>query len=141
MVTPDGCEVIIKGDRAAGFVHFVRDRDAKFTAGFGAVVASDGITVVKVLPRSPDCNPHAGRFIRSVREECTDRLLVFGRGHAEKVLHGYARHVNSHWPHRVRRQLPPDARERSPPQCTTSTPAHAADPILGDVSNEYRCIA
>ncbi|MGW3511364.1 integrase core domain-containing protein [Streptomyces sp. NPDC000994] len=80
------------GDPATDFAHLVRDRAAKFTAAFDAVSASETITVVKIPPRSPNCNPHAERFIRSVREECTDRLLIFGRGHAEKVLHDYARH-------------------------------------------------
>ncbi|MFF2147488.1 integrase core domain-containing protein [Kitasatospora sp. NPDC058190] len=95
------------GDRAADFTHLVRDRDAKFTAAFDAVFASEGITVAKIPPRSPNCNPHAERFIRSVRQECTDRLLLFDRGHAERVLHDYARHFNGHRPHRARNQLAP----------------------------------
>ncbi|WP_326778422.1 hypothetical protein [Streptomyces sp. NBC_01445] len=37
----------------------------------------------------------------SAREECTDRILLFGRGHAEKILHDYADHFNSHRPHRA----------------------------------------
>jgi putative transposase len=94
-------------DRATEFTHLIRDRDAKFTAAFDAVFASEGITVAKVPPRSPNCNPHAERFIRSVREECTDRVLLFDRGHAEKILHAYARHFNSHRPHQGRDQLAP----------------------------------
>ncbi|MEV7189402.1 hypothetical protein [Kitasatospora sp. NPDC093102] len=44
------------------------------------------MSVARIPPRSPNCNPHAERFIRSVREECTDRLLLSQRGHAEKIL-------------------------------------------------------
>ncbi|MGW3353488.1 integrase core domain-containing protein [Nonomuraea rubra] len=58
-------------------------------------------------PRSPNCNPHAERFIRSVREECTDRILLFDRGHGERILHSYARHFNQHRPHQGRQQLAP----------------------------------
>ncbi|MEE4598934.1 integrase core domain-containing protein [Streptomyces sp. DSM 41524] len=96
------------GEHAAEFTHLIRDRDAKFTAAFDAVFASEDITVTKIPPRSPNCNPHAERFIRSVREECSDRVLLFGRGHAEKVLHDYARHFNSHRPHQGRDQLAPN---------------------------------
>jgi len=95
------------GDRAADFTHLIRDRDAKFTAAFDAVFTSEGITAAKIPPRSPNCNPHAERFVRSVREECTDRLLIFDRSHAEKFLHDYARHFNSHRPHQGRDQLAP----------------------------------
>lgn len=95
------------GDRAAEFTHLIRDRDAKFTDAFNAVFASEDITVNKIPPRSPNCNPHAERFIRSARDECTNRLLIFDRGHAEKILHDYARHFNGHRPHQGRNQLAP----------------------------------
>lgn len=55
----------------------------------------------------PNRNPHAERFVRSVREECADRLLLFGRGHVEKVRYDYARHFNAHRPHQGRNQLAP----------------------------------
>jgi hypothetical protein len=95
------------GDRADRFTHLIRDRDAKFTAGFDAVMVSEDIDVVKIPPRSPNCNPYAERFVRSVREECLDRMLVYDRGHAETVLRSYARHFNSHRPHQGRGQLAP----------------------------------
>ncbi|GAA0666005.1 hypothetical protein GCM10010193_16850 [Kitasatospora atroaurantiaca] len=95
------------GDRTAEFTRLIRDRDAKFTAAFDAVFASQGITVFKIPPRSPNCNPHAERFIRSARQERTDRILLFDRGHAEKILQDYADHFNSHRPHQGRNQLAP----------------------------------
>lgn len=95
------------GDRAGNFTHLIRDRDAKFTAACDGVFASEGITVAKIPPHSPNCNLHAERFVRWARQECTDHLLTFDRGHAEKILHDYARHFNRHRPHQDRDQLAP----------------------------------
>ncbi|MGR3939493.1 integrase core domain-containing protein [Streptomyces sp. BRA346] len=69
--------------------------------------ASEDITVAKVPPHGPNCNPHAERFIRSAREACTDRVLPFDRGHAKKILHDYAHRFNAHRPHQGRDQLAP----------------------------------
>jgi hypothetical protein len=95
------------GDRAARFAHLIRDRDTKFTAAFDAAFAGEGITVAEIPPRSPNCNSHAERFVRSVREECASRLLIYDRSHAEKILHAYARHFNEHRPRQGRSQLAP----------------------------------
>ncbi|MGW7002974.1 integrase core domain-containing protein [Streptomyces sp. NPDC054933] len=63
--------------------------------------------MAKIPPRTPNCHPHTERFIHSVREECTARLLLFDRGHAEKILHDYARHFNGHRPHQGLDQFAP----------------------------------
>ncbi|MDW6057366.1 integrase core domain-containing protein [Streptomyces sp. FXJ1.4098] len=114
------------GDRAAEFTHLIRHRDTKFTAAFDTVFTGEDSTVAKIPPHSPNCNPHAERFIHSAREECTARVLLFDRGHAEKILHDYAHHFNNHRPHQGRDQLAPTDNPnaippaRSPDQTPTS---------------------
>ncbi|MEV6233626.1 hypothetical protein AB0L88_37775 [Saccharopolyspora shandongensis] len=62
------------GDRAATFTHFIRDRDAKFTAAFDAILASESITVTKIPPRSPAAtrtrNTSYAPPVRSAPTEC-----------------------------------------------------------------------
>ncbi|MET8212776.1 hypothetical protein ABZT51_43885 [Streptomyces sp. NPDC005373] len=78
------------GERAAGFRDLLRDRDAKYTDAFDAVLTSENIAILKSAPQAQKMNAHAGRFIRSVRAECTDRILIYHEQHAQRVLDEYA---------------------------------------------------
>ncbi|WP_235015064.1 DDE-type integrase/transposase/recombinase, partial [Parafrankia sp. Ea1.12] len=77
------------GDRTADFQVLVRDRAGQFTASFDAVLADAGITTVRIPPRTPRANAYAERFVRTVRTEATDRMLIFGERHLRTVLAEY----------------------------------------------------
>jgi putative transposase len=77
------------------FTHLIRDRDAKFTATFDAVVASIRIEAVLTAPQAPRMNAIAERWIASVRRECTDRVLITGECHLHRVLQAYVEHYNT----------------------------------------------
>jgi transposase InsO family protein len=122
------------GDRIKAFRLFIRDRDAKFTSAFDEIVAHEGVTIVKTPPRTPRTNCYPERWVRTVRTECTDRMLIYNERHLRSVLEVYTGHYNGHRPHQSRRQRPPDSNE--PVVMPLDAPIRRRK-VLGDVINEY----
>ncbi len=87
-------------DRGRSIKFLIRDRDTKFTASFDEVFVSEGIRVIKTPVRSPRANAYAERWVRTVRTECLDWILVLGRRHLNGILREYVRHYNQQRPHR-----------------------------------------
>ena len=87
-------------DAGGRFGFLIGDRDTKFTASFDEVLASIGVETIRTPVRSPRANAYAERFVRTVRNECLDHLLVTSRRHLESVLDEYVRHYHQARPHR-----------------------------------------
>src|SRR5216684_3163966 len=86
----------------------IHDRDSKFTSAFDEVFRSEGIKVIQTPIRAPQANAYAERFVRTVRAECLDWLLILGRRHLETVLRIYTAHYNRERPHRGLALLTPE---------------------------------
>jgi putative transposase len=87
-------------ERLVHFRFLVRDRDAKFSGPFDEVLRTEGIRVLRTPIRAPRANAFAERFVRTIRTECLDHVLIFGRGHLERVLRAYVSHYMKERPHR-----------------------------------------
>jgi transposase InsO family protein len=77
------------------FTHLIRDRDAKFTTAFDAVLASTGTATLPIAPQAPRMNAYAERFVRTARAECTDQMLIAGERHLRVILSDYIGHYNT----------------------------------------------
>jgi hypothetical protein len=76
----------------------IRDRDAKLCRGFDDVFCSAGAEVLLTPVQAPNANAYAERWIRTVRAECLDWLLIVGRRHLAQVLRVHVAHDNAHRP-------------------------------------------
>ena len=117
----------------------IRDRDQKFTAAFDEVFRSDGIEVLRTPFRAPQANGVAERFVRTVRSECLDWLLVLDRHHLERVLRVFVDHYNGHRPHRSLRLTSPQP-TRSAMEAWSGGQVLRRD-RLGGVIHEYAVAA
>jgi transposase len=127
---------LAEASRAMRFL--VRDCDTKFSASFDEVFKSEGTKVIRAPVRAPRANPHAERFVRTVRAECLDWVLVFGRRHLEAVLREHFAHYNAERPHRsLDLGLPAG---RPAPQGPPSLAVDRHD-VLGGLAHEYRSVA
>jgi putative transposase len=119
-------------ERARSFRFLIRDRNSKFTRDFDTVFASEGIRIIETPVRAPKANATAERFIRTVRAECLDWLLIINRRHLERVLRVFTDHYNTHRPHRSLDLKPPDPslasrKSRTRPQLWFSAETDSAD--------------
>jgi putative transposase len=100
--------LLVLSERGRRVRFLVRDRDAKFCRGFDDVFRAEGAELLLTPVQAPNANAYAERWIRTVRAECLDWLLIVSRGHLEQVLRRYVEHYNQHRPHRALGLEPPD---------------------------------
>jgi transposase InsO family protein len=121
----------------------IHDHDTKFSRAFDSIFRSEGIEIVRTPIQAPNANAYAERWVGSVRRECLDRLLIFGRRQLEHVLRVYTGHFNQQRPHRALDLRPPEHCNRADPS-PTATPhplrVRRRD-LLGGLLHEYDAAA
>jgi len=90
-------------DPFAGFLknkkYVVRDRDPLYTDAFIEILRAGGVKAIKSMPMAPNFSPFVERFIRSIKSECLDRMLIFGEAHLRHVIKNYVDHYHFERPH------------------------------------------
>ncbi len=111
----------------------IHDHDTKFSAAFDTVFTSEHITIIHTPIQAPHANACAERWIRSVREECLDKILIFSEGHLRRVLTAYITYYNQARPHQgIDQQCPVPL----VPSTARDGPIERRD-ILGGVLHDY----
>jgi putative transposase len=88
--------------------YLLHDNDQKFTDMFDTLFGSQGVEV-KLLPHhAPNTNAFAERWVRTVREECLDKLLIWNEVHLRLVLREYVQYYNARRPHQGLEQDTPE---------------------------------
>ena len=75
--------------------YLIMDRDTKYTDDFRGHLDREGVKPVRCPARAPNCNAFAERFVRSIKEECLDRMILFGEKSLRRVLREYVAHYQT----------------------------------------------
>ena len=120
----DTVDGLVSGKR-----YLIHDRDPLFTAEFLNILADSGVKSVKLPPRSPNLNAYAERFVRTIKESCLDRMILFGEDSLRKSIQEFTAHYHTERHHQGlgNRLIMPDSAH-------WETPARS-----GDVSDSVEC--
>jgi putative transposase len=121
-----------------GVRFLIRDRDSKYSGSFDEVLRSEAIRTIQTPVRAPKANAIAERFVRTVRSECLDWLLILNRRHLEGVLRVFVDHYNTERPHRALELCPPEPEEEARP---TGSEIYRRDRLGGLIHEYYRAAA
>ncbi len=110
----------------------LHDRDSKFTEAFDALAEASGTRIIQLPARSPNLNAYAERWVRRVREECLDQVILLSERHLRYVLKEYVRYFMKRRPHQgLKEQIPGTRGEPS------GTGRIRFRPVLGGLINDY----
>ena len=85
----DDVEGFFKGKR-----YLIHDRDPLYTREFLSMLADAGIESVKLPPRAPNLNAYAERFVRTIKEDCLERMIFFGEDVLREAVHEFVAHYH-----------------------------------------------
>jgi transposase InsO family protein len=116
--------------------YLIHDRDSNYTRHADSLVEGAGTKVIRLPVRSPDLNGYAERWIRSLRQECLDRIIILNEAHLRWVLGEYVRYYNQRRPHQSLQHLPPETLDAYPREGQI-----VARPVLGGLIHDYYRLA
>ena len=113
--------------------HLIHDRDPLDTRAFAEILKSSGVQPIRLPPRSPNLNAHAERFVRSIKEECLNRVVPLGESHLRLIVQEYIEHYHRE---RIHQGLENQLLERAPPPANPGADVQRTE-RLGGLLNHY----
>ena len=116
----------------------ILDPDKKYSKRFHRLLEDAGIEVVRLPFRSPNLNAHAEGFVRSIKEECLDRMIFFGERSLRTATREYAAHYHGERNHQGigNRLIEPKA-----PGSVSTGPARCSERLGGMLRFYHRTAA
>jgi transposase InsO family protein len=104
--------------------YLLHDRDTKFCVGFRSILRDGGVEPLRLPPSSPDLNAFAERWVRTVKEECLSKLILFGERALQRAIAEFIQHYHTERNHQGKEnrllfawQAPPTSLNRGVIQC------------------------
>ncbi len=69
-----------------------QNRDPVFTEAWTRLLETNGVTCVPIPAQSPNCSPHAERFVKTIRSECLDHFVIFSERHLRHLIREFSEH-------------------------------------------------
>jgi len=85
--------------------YLLHDRDSKYCVSFRQLIEAEKVKVVVLPPNSPNLNAFAERWVKSVKEECLSKLILFGERSLKRALHRYEMHYQQERNHQGKDNL------------------------------------
>lgn len=82
-----------------GKKYLIHDWDSLFTKDFRDILRAGGVRCVKTSVACPNMNPFVERFVRSIKHECLNKMLIFGERHLRYCVNEYIEHYHTERPH------------------------------------------
>jgi transposase InsO family protein len=79
----------------AGKRYLLMDRDPLYTTAFRELLRSAGVTPLRLPPSSPNLNAYAERFVRSIKDDCLNKLVLLGQNHLRTAVREYVAHYHT----------------------------------------------
>ena len=132
-VTQQARQMVWQLEDADNTSHFlIHDRDSKFVKAFDTVFRSTRIHIIRTPFRAPNANAYAERWVRTVRQECLNKLIIVNQAHLQHVLGEYVAYYNLSRPHQGLDQQTP-----IPSSTPTLVGNICSRPVLGGIIHDH----